>query len=190
MFSVFLNIFSKKKKEVEGFSLIELVVVVAVLAVLSAIAIPNFTNISRKARQVTAASNVDEILKSATIFKIEEGSYPTSWNEILVYYNEGSAGSNLESCTVYGSQCTGNEKVIVGGQYLITFFSQSERFGVSAWRFNNTGPTSTNLSVMGCVTDTTGGRNYLFKDPNPYYQGAPWNPGILDENDNEINLCG
>ena len=42
---------------------------------------------------------------------------------------------------------------------------------------------------MGCVTDTTGGRNYLFKDPNAYYQGAPWNPGILDENDNEINLC-
>ena len=43
---------------------------------------------------------------------------------------------------------------------------------------------------MGCVTDATGGRNYLFKDPNPYYQGAPWNSGILDENDNEINLCG
>ena len=185
-----MNIFSRKKKEVEGFSLIELVIVVAVLTVLSAIAIPNFNNISIKARQVTAASNVDAILKSATIFKIEEGSYPTSWNEILVYYNEGSAGSNLESCTVYSSQCTGNEKVIVGGQYLITFFSQSERFGVSAWRFNNTGPTSTNLSVMGCVTDTTGGRNYLFKEPNPYYQGAPWNPGILDENDNEINLCG
>ena len=77
-------------KEVEGFSLIELVVVVAVLAVLSAIAIPNFNNISRKARQVTAASNVDAILKSATIFKIEEGSYPTSWNEILVYYNLNS----------------------------------------------------------------------------------------------------
>ena len=179
-----------KKKEVEGFSLIELVIVVAVLAVLSAIAIPNFNNISRKARQVTAASNVDAILKSATIFKIEEGYFPTNWDEILVYYNEGSAGSNLESCSVYNSQCTGNEKIIVGGQYLITFFSQSERFGVSAWRFNNTGPTSTNLSVMGCVTDANGGRIYLFKGENNYYQGAPWNNGILDENGNDINLCG
>ena len=179
-----------KKKEVEGFSLIELVIVVAVLAVLSAIAIPNFNNISRKARQVTAASNVDAILKSATIFKIEQGYFPSTWDEILVYYNEGSAGSNLESCSVYNSECTGNEKIIVGGQYLINFFSQSERFGVSAWRFNNIGPTSTNLSVMGCVTEDTGGRNYLFKDPNPYYQGAPWNPGILDEKGNEINLCG
>ncbi len=185
-----MNIPARSKKKTDGFSLIELVIVVAVLAVLSAIAIPNFTNITRKARQVTAASNVDAILKSATIFKIEEGYFPTSWNEIMVYYNEGSAGSSLESCSVYNSQCTGNEKVIVGGQYLITFFSQTGRFGVSAWRFTNVGPTSTNLSVMGCVTDANGGRNYLFKDPNPYYQGAPWNPGILDENGNDIKLCG
>ena len=180
----------KREKKIEGFSLIELVVVVAVLAILTAIAIPSFTNIARKARQVAAASNVDAILKSASIFKIEEGYFPTSWNEILMYYNGGSAGSSLESCQVYNSQCSGNEKVIVGGQYLITFFSQPERFGVSAWRFNNIGPTSRNLSVMGCITDANGGRNYLFKDPNPYYQGAPWNNGILDENGNDINLCG
>ena len=181
---------SKRRKRIKGFSLIELVVVVSVLAVLSSIAIPYFEDITRRARQVAASSNVDSILKSAAIFKIKEGYYPTTWEEIMFYYSPGSQNSNLESCSVYNSQCTGNERVIVGGQYLITFFSQSARFGVSAWRFNNTGPTSTNLSVMGCISDMSGGRNYLFKDSNPYYQGAPWNNGILDENGNDLNLCG
>ena len=189
MINKFANKLDIEKGE-EGFSLIELVIVVAVLAILSAIAIPSFQSLTRKARQISAASHVDAILKSATIFRVEEGYFPTSWSEILVYYKEGSAGSNLESCEVYNSQCNGNEKVIVNGQYLITFFNQSDRFGVSAWRFNNTGGTSTNLSVMGCATSTNGGRNYLFKDSNPYYQGAPWNSGILDENGDELDLCG
>ena len=113
---------SKRRKRIKGFSLIEFVIVVAVLAVLSSIAIPFFGDITRKARQVAASSNVDAILKSATIFKIKEGYYPTSWEEILFYYNPGSEESNLESCSVYNSQCTGNERVIVNGQYLITFF--------------------------------------------------------------------
>tara|TARA_Y100000766_G_scaffold213707_1_gene185340 strand:+ start:892 stop:1392 length:501 start_codon:yes stop_codon:yes gene_type:complete len=47
----------------EGFSLIELVVVVAVLAVLSAIAIPQFTNISSKARAAAASNTLATIAK-------------------------------------------------------------------------------------------------------------------------------
>ena len=47
----------------EGFSLIELVVVVAVLAILSAVAIPQFTNISSKARAAAASNTVATIAK-------------------------------------------------------------------------------------------------------------------------------
>ena len=57
----------------EGFSLIELVVVVAVLGVLSSIAIPSFNNIILKARQSGAASHVDALLKSASIYRINNG---------------------------------------------------------------------------------------------------------------------
>ena len=60
----------KREKKIEGSSLIELVIEVAVLAILTAIAIPSFSYITIKVRQLTAASNVDVILKSATIFKI------------------------------------------------------------------------------------------------------------------------
>ena len=58
----------------EGFSLIELVVVVAVLAVLSAIAIPQFTNISSKARAVAASNTIATIAKECAAKIADAGS--------------------------------------------------------------------------------------------------------------------
>jgi len=55
-----------------GFSLLELVIVVAVLAILVAIAIPSFGGFIRSARQAAALTYVDAILKSSTIFRINE----------------------------------------------------------------------------------------------------------------------
>ena len=58
----------------EGFSLIELVVVVAVLAVLSAIAIPQFTNISQKARAAAASNTVATMAKECATKLADAGS--------------------------------------------------------------------------------------------------------------------
>ena len=58
----------------EGFSLIELVVVVAVLAVLSAIAIPQFTNISSKARAAAASNTVATVAKECAAKIADTGS--------------------------------------------------------------------------------------------------------------------
>ena len=57
----------------EGFSLIELVVVVAVLAVLSAIAIPQFTNISSKARAAAASNTVATVAKECAAKIADQG---------------------------------------------------------------------------------------------------------------------
>ena len=177
----------EREENEHGFSLIELVVVVAVLSILAAISIPTFNNFILKARQAGAASHVDALLKSASIYLIFNGNYPSTWNQINEYYQGGSSGSSFETCTKYGSQCNGNEKVILGGQYLITYFSETDKFGISAWRFNNFGPTSKNYSVMGCITSNGGGQ-YLFKE-GAYYQGKPWNPGILDNDGNALTIC-
>ena len=56
----------------EGFSLIELVVVVAVLAVLSAIAIPQFTNISQKARAAAASNTIATMAKECAVKMADE----------------------------------------------------------------------------------------------------------------------
>ena len=179
-----------KEEEEEGFSLIELVVVVAVLGVLSAIAIPTFNNIILKARQAGAASHVDALLKSASIYNINNGRFPSNWSEISMYYPGGFSMGSYETCTKYGSVCNGNERVILSGQYLITYFLASKKFGISSWRFNNVGGTSKNYSVMGCISENTGGRMYLFKPPGAYYQGQPWNSGVLDDKGDSLNLCG
>ena len=177
------------KKSEDGFSLIELVVVVAVLGVLSFIAIPSFNNIILKARQSGAASHVDALLKSASIYRINNGGYPSNWNQISLYYSGGYSESSYETCTKYGSVCNGTERVVLGGQYLINFYLESDKFGISAWRFNNVGGTSKNYSVMGCISGNSGGRMYLFK-PGAYYQGKPWHSGILNNEGNPLNLCG
>ena len=185
-----LSLIKELFKEEEGFSLIELVVVVAVLGVLSAIAIPTFNNIILKARQAGAASHVDALLKSASIYNINNGRFPSNWSEISMYYPGGFSMGSYETCTKYGSVCNGNERVILSGQYLITYFLASKKFGISSWRFNNVGGTSKNYSVMGCISENTGGRMYLFKPPGAYYQGQPWNSGVLDDQGDSLNLCG
>ena len=112
--------------------MIELVVVVPVLGVLSAIAIPSFNNFILKAKQAGAASNIDALSKSASIYSINNGKYPKNWSEISTYYSGGFSNGSYEKCTKYGSVCNGNERVVLGGQYLITYYLSGNKFGISA----------------------------------------------------------
>ena len=176
------------RKRLKGFSLIELVVVVAVLSILASITIPFFSGITRRARQSVAASHVDALLKAATIYKIKNSRFPITWEEVAETYSDGYMEDVYETCSVYNSQCNGNEKVLVNGQYFIAFWAENEKFGIRVWRFNNVGPTSQNMSVMGCASPMVGSAIYLFKEES-YYQGKPWNRGILDNNENELDLC-
>ena len=98
-----------KKPGQEGFSLIELVVVVAVLAVLSAIAIPQFTNISSKARAAAAANTLATMAKECAAKLADAGAgtvvvpnlqgYLATGNPVATGFFEGAthiaAGSAL-----------------------------------------------------------------------------------------------
>ena len=179
---------ARKNLNENGFSLIELVIVIAVLAILSAVAIPTFTGVMRRARQAAAIAYVDATIKSGLVFNSENDRWPNSWEEFA--QNSNTIDSNvLESCRLYNSQCSGNQRPIVGGQYLIEFYSRPDELRVSAWRFNNTGETSKNRSVWGCLNLKRGGQIYHWKTDN-FYQGASWSGTIFDDDGNPLNMCG
>ncbi len=96
-----MNIFYRKKKIVQGFSLIELVVVVAVLSILSAISIPSFACMVRKARAVAALTSIKQIKKECLI-----GSYEDNYQFIL---------PNISSYTIYqnNNNCTPSSQEII-----------------------------------------------------------------------------
>ena len=67
------NLKNKKKK---GFTLIELIIVIAILAILAAIAIPQFSNIRRKANVNTDVSNARTISSIIATEIVEENILP------------------------------------------------------------------------------------------------------------------
>ena len=170
-------------KEEDGFTLVELIVVVVIIGILSSISVPYLKGYILKARQSAAISYVDFVLQKAQIYMMSNGSWPKSWSEI----GDNPNGS-LQSCTKYRSRCNGNERVIVRGQYLISFYSRSDQLRVSAWRFSNQGPTSENRSVFGCVTTQKSPRIYAWQTPN-FYQGPMWSGGALSDDGRKLEIC-
>ena len=178
----------KSKFHDEGFTLVELVVVIAVLAILSAVAIPAFVGVMLKARQMAALTYVDATLKSGLIFNSKEDRWPQSWDEFSQNMSSNNA-NEFESCTQYNSQCEGNQRAIVSGQYLIEFYIRGNELRVSAWRMNNVGPTASNRSVWGCLNLAKGGQMYAWQTDN-YYQGPSWEGPMFDDDGNALNMCG
>ena len=201
---VHFKIFTKKQTQKNGFSLIELVIVIAVLSILSVVAIPAFTGVILRARQVAAASYVDAVLKSATFHYAEKGEWPANWIDVQKYAGAGFEVGNAAVCGI-GVQkwCNGTQRLVINGQYLVTFYTNTyarsqgnypndpsgSMFGISAGRVDHTGPTKDNYSVVGCTTISKGGRMYLFP-PNEFYAGWPWWGDFLDKEGNKLWLCG
>jgi prepilin-type N-terminal cleavage/methylation domain-containing protein/prepilin-type processing-associated H-X9-DG protein len=62
------SVFSRPRFSRHGFTLIELLVVVAIISILAAILFPVFASAREKARQITCASNLDQISLAATMY--------------------------------------------------------------------------------------------------------------------------
>ena len=77
-----------------GFSLIELVVVVAVLAVLSAIAIPQFTDISMRARTSAATNTLATMAKECAVKLATDPANATVIVPDLEGYKSANAGTD------------------------------------------------------------------------------------------------
>ena len=87
----------------EGFSLIELVVVVAVLAILSAVAIPNFADITQKARAAAASNTLATVIKECQVKFANGETAPTFVQPSLDGYDYIESGGSQTDCARAGT---------------------------------------------------------------------------------------
>lgn len=69
---------NEKKRQLRGFTLVELVVVLVILGVLVTLAVPRFTTIATKAKPTTFCSNVRTIKSQLELYKMTTGAYPVT----------------------------------------------------------------------------------------------------------------
>jgi prepilin-type N-terminal cleavage/methylation domain-containing protein len=61
-----------KKKKIDGFTLIELIVVIAILGILAVIAIPRFTGMRKNANESAVIANLRNIQNAAEMYATQE----------------------------------------------------------------------------------------------------------------------
>lgn len=94
---------NKKLTNINGFSLVELMIVVAVIAILAAIAIPSYLGIQRKAARGEAKANLEGLSLALEGYMAENNDYgPAN----LYTYFRGPFGhpGNLEGVANLGNQ--------------------------------------------------------------------------------------
>lgn len=68
----------QNKSKKRGFTLIEMMVVIIILGILAAFVIPNITGKSDEAKQKMVCVQMKSISESLKMFKLDNGSYPTT----------------------------------------------------------------------------------------------------------------
>lgn len=86
------------KREQCGFALIEILVVVVILGVLAAIVIPAFSESSSDAHLNVCLENLRLIQQALSVYRMKEGTYPSSPNDLLEGYL-----STIPVCPLGGS---------------------------------------------------------------------------------------
>lgn len=73
-------------KSKKGFTLIELLIVISIIAILAATIIPNFVGFDVEAQVTATKTNLDTLRTRVTLFRVKEGRYPNSLQELMDTY--------------------------------------------------------------------------------------------------------
>jgi general secretion pathway protein G len=66
-----------------GFTLIEIILVVVIIGILASIAVPHILGKDEKSRRVAAKATIGALTTAITMYKLENGTYPKTLNDLL-----------------------------------------------------------------------------------------------------------
>jgi general secretion pathway protein G len=88
-----MKIFRQKKNSQAGFTLIELMVVVVIIAILAGLIVPRFMGETDKAKQAKAKMQIESLESALKIYKLDNGSYPTTEQGLKALVEAPTAGN-------------------------------------------------------------------------------------------------
>jgi len=88
------------KKNVRGFTLIEMMLVVGIIALLTAIILPKFTNLTNKAQTEALNAQIKSINTQLQLYRIDQGAFPATmtngaWTNLTTYWPDGIPSPNV-----------------------------------------------------------------------------------------------
>ena len=82
-----------KHRKQAGFTLIELMVVVVIIAILAGLIVPRFMGETDKAKQAKAKMQIESLESALKIYKLDNGSYPTTEQGLKALVEAPTAGN-------------------------------------------------------------------------------------------------
>jgi len=91
---------NKMRKQVKGFTLVEILIVVIILGILAAIVIPQFTEASTSAKESSLVSNLQTLRSQVGLYKIQHNDMlPSCTASDTATHTDATAVQNLTSVT-------------------------------------------------------------------------------------------